>query len=349
MKKYRTGLVVGKFSPLHKGHELLIQAAIDQCEKVVVISYSNPEFSHCEAEARRRWLAQLFPDVRTLVIGPPAFDITPTWRVRVPENDDSADDHRYFCANVLLYNLSTSVDAVFTSEEYGDEFARYLTRFFAAEIQSERTVEHVCVDKARVSVPTSGTALREDSHLLRQYTSPVVRSSLVKRIVILGGESSGKSTLAKALAERLGTRWVPEYGRLYCENIGGVENLRFEDLEHIGETQVLDEERVAELVGEGLPLICDTSPLTTYFYSSELFNQASPRLMELTRRQYDCVVLCEPTIPFDQDGTRFDEDFRLRGHKFYLEIFEIFDIPHISVSGSVEERVEQVLHYYEHH
>src|SRR3954470_23858219 len=73
MKRFRWGLVVGKFSPLHRGHEYLIGRAIERCENVAIISYSKPEFAGCEAARRERWLAALFPGTRRLVINDETF------------------------------------------------------------------------------------------------------------------------------------------------------------------------------------------------------------------------------------------------------------------------------------
>ena len=67
-KQFQRGLVVGKFSPLHRGHELVIRRALEQCREVVIISYSNPELAGCEASKRESWLAALFPNARRLVV-----------------------------------------------------------------------------------------------------------------------------------------------------------------------------------------------------------------------------------------------------------------------------------------
>src|SRR4051812_5145184 len=67
MKRFRCGLVVGKFSPLHRGHEYVIRRAMEDCEEVAIISYSKPEYPGCQAIRRERWLAALFPQTRRLV------------------------------------------------------------------------------------------------------------------------------------------------------------------------------------------------------------------------------------------------------------------------------------------
>jgi NadR type nicotinamide-nucleotide adenylyltransferase len=351
MKKFRTGLVVGKFSPLHKGHDLVIQAAIKDCDEVIILSYSSPEFKRCEADQRKKWLHDQYGHltktyVEILVIPPGWFELPDGTTLRVPDNDDTEEAHRRFCAKILLEHFETSVDAVFTSETYGDGFAKYLTEYFAFEIKSSRVVEHVCVDLNRGIVPTSGTECRADPKKLAE-TFEVVQASFVPRIAILGGESSGKTTLAKALAEKLGWRqklWVPEFGRTYCDIVGGVQNLRYRELEAIALEQIAQEEQYARL-SIGNILVCDTTPLTTRFYSEQLFGRASRKLIELSHRKYDYTILCQPTIPFEQDGTRFDEGFRDIGHQYYVKSLLARGIEFGIVWGSVDHRVQQVLEY----
>ena len=70
MKPFATGLVVGKFAPLHCGHEKLINTALAQCEELFIISYSVPEMPDCEPEKRLTWLQVRFPQATFLVLTP---------------------------------------------------------------------------------------------------------------------------------------------------------------------------------------------------------------------------------------------------------------------------------------
>ncbi len=125
--------------------------------------------------------------------------------------------------------------------------------------------------------------------------------------------STGKSSLAQALAAELGTVQVAEYGRELWEERAG--QLDFADLLRIAEEQVRREHEAAGRAREWL--VCDTTPLTTLFYSHAMFGCAEPALDALAGRAYDLVVLCEPDFPFVQDGTRRDESFRMRQHRWY--------------------------------
>lgn len=340
-KRFQRGLVVGKFAPLHRGHELVIGRALEMCEEVVLISYSQPEHSGCEPARRERWLAALFPTTRRLVVTDEILGarVGPGVELRrIPHNDANELDHRRFCAWLCLDLLGGPVEAVFTSEPYGDGFARELTRCFRERNAGAGAVHHELVDEARSLMPISGTALRQDVHRHRQWLSPEVYASFVQRICILGGESTGKSTLAAALAQALDTLHVPEYGRELWEAKGGA--LVFEDLLAIGQRQVDMEVEAAGRANRYL--FCDTSPLTTQFYSQHLFQRVAPALEKLARRAYDLTVLCAPDFPFVQDGTRQPESFRLLQHTWYVRELSLRGIPYELITGKMAERVARI-------
>jgi HTH-type transcriptional repressor of NAD biosynthesis genes len=340
VKRFRRGLVVGKFSPLHRGHQLVIDRAFADCDEVVILSYTKPEFAGCEPERRAGWLAALYPSARRLVVTDGllcarGLDIT------VPHNDANETVHRRFCGWLCRDVLEVTVDAVFTSEDYGPGFAAELTAFFREGDPRFGGVAHVLVDKQRTSVPISGTAIRAEVHAHRASLSSEVYASFVQRVALLGGESTGKSTLAKALAEALRTISVDEYGReLWVQKDG---KLVFEDLQHIGEEQVRREEAALRTSSANRHLICDTTPLTTLFYSDALFGKVAPGLAVLAGRPYDLTVLCEPDFPFVQDGTRQQPDFRDRQHRWYLERLNAQGSRLVRVGGTVAQRVSQVI------
>jgi NadR type nicotinamide-nucleotide adenylyltransferase len=305
MSRYRNGLVVGKFAPLHLGHEHVIRTALSACDHVVVLSYSRSEFHGCEPTRRAAWLAARFPETTRIVLDHASEPL--------PDNSDSDDVHRAFCATVLRHRFDEPIHAIFTSESYGPGFA--------ADLSSRQgiPVVHVLVDSARSLVPVSGTALRADIHGLRHYLSPDVYASFIQRIGILGGESTGKSTLAAALASELATTHVAEYGRELWEERAG--KLIFDDMLAIAREQIRREEAALRNPATHRFLFCDTTPLTTLFYSHELFQRAAPELEILARREYHHLFLCADDFPFDQDGTRRDDAFRKKGQAWYRERF----------------------------
>jgi len=341
IKRFKRGLVVGKFSPLHRGHELVIHRAIECCEEVVLLSYSKPEFPGCEAVHRERWLSRLFPNTLRLVVTDQRLhnwarkDADPQ---EIPDNDADALSHRRFCGYLCRHVLGVTVDAVFTSEDYGEGFAEELTRFFRETDASFPSIMHVLVDRDRVRLPVSGTLIRGDVHTHRAHLAPEVYSTFVNRVCLLGGESTGKSTLAEMLARAFSTVHVAEYGRELWETKSGM--LKFEDMRHIAEVQVQRED--AAVLKANNFLFCDTSPLTTLFYSHHLFGKAETGLERLAERSYHFTVLCAPDFAFVQDGTRQQESFRELQQEWYVNELRKRHIGFVSVDGPVENRIRQV-------
>jgi HTH-type transcriptional repressor of NAD biosynthesis genes len=336
VKAGQVGLVVGKFCPLHRGHQHLLGHAQAACDILVVVSYTKPEFPGMLPHQREQWLAALYPQARRWVLDDErlaAHCHRLGLPVRgLPDNAEGDHTHRQFMSWLLREVIQLSVDVVFTSEDYGPGFAAVLSQ--EQQRRGGPAVRHVAADPGRVTVPVSGTQLRADLHRQRSWLAPAVYGSFVRRAVLLGGESTGKSTLAATLAARCGTVHAAEYGRECWEARQG--RLEEADMLHIARTQVAREE--ALLATATRWLICDTSPLTTLLYANALFGGAVLALQELALRRYDCVFLCDPDVPFVQDGTRRDEDFRQWQHAWYLRELQARNIPYQLLQGDWNQR-----------
>jgi len=338
MKKYRNGLIVGKFSPLHKGHELLIKRGLAECETLYIFSYYTPEFKGCEAHRREYWLKTLFSEAKIFVIDNEY--VQTRFNFSLPPNDATDLEERRFVGFLWLNLVNQPLDAVFTSENYGHGYALEMSKYFA-EYTNFPPVEHVLVDLARSSVPISGTVLRSDIHNLREFLSPLVYASFVERICFLGGESSGKSVLTEALANEFKTKYVVEYGRTLSEEKNN--ELIFEDLLRIAKMHIADEEFQASQADRYL--FIDTSPLTTLFYSLHLFAKADPELYWLSQRKYDRIFLCAPDFPFFQDGTREGKGLRERQHHWYLKELSERKVKFEILEGNLAERLNKVTRF----
>jgi HTH-type transcriptional repressor of NAD biosynthesis genes len=340
-KRFRRGLVVGKFCPLHRGHMALIGAALGACDTVLVLGYTKPGFPGYEPMLRDEWLAQLYPQVQRLVVDEASLLLLCRERGIVPlpfPVDDAPDDvQRTFAAWLCLDVCGVEADAVFTSEGYGDGFAAALTHYLGARTGRAAPVTHVCVDPARTRIPISGTAIRRDPHAHRAFLDPRVYAHFVERVCLLGGESSGKTTLAAALAERLGTMWVPEVGRSRWEEQGG--RLDYPDMRAIAEDQLALEDHLALQARRWL--ICDGSALTTVFYSEHDYGTVDPAVRALAARPYAHTFVCAPDFPFVQDGTRRDAAFRETQHRWYLEKLNNAGTPHTVLHGPLSARIAQ--------
>lgn len=347
-ERFATGLVVGRFAPLHLGHELLIATARTTCDRVVVLSYTRNEPSGCPAPVRAQWLASRFPDLRRVVLqatGYVSADLDEPARAAarslaraMPADDADPGEHRDFVARVCREALHARIDAVFTGDDDGDAWAAAWTTSCRAREPSHPPIRHVLVDGAHTRVPISARQVRADVHACRSYLSPSVYAHFVERVCLLGGESSGKTTLARSLAQRFQTTWVREYGRALWERRGGA--LQPEDMVRIAETQVRLEDEAAPRARRFL--FCDTSPLTTLFYSDRLFGRVDRRVLDLAARPYHHVVMCAPDFPFVQDGTRQGREARERQHAWYARELELRGLEHFEATGGRDERVRAV-------
>ena len=171
----------------------------------------------------------------------------------------------------------------------------------------------------------------------------------VQRIALLGGESSGKTTLAIALAEALHTRWVPEYGRQRWEELR--ETLSVTELVRVAQRQIEWEDEallaLASAPSDKHPatrwLVCDTTPLTTLQYCLHDHGRAPAELHEMARRPYALTVLCLPDFGFVQDGARRDDDYRDAQHAWTEQWLAQHGVVPLAVTGPVAGRVQRVL------
>ncbi|HVF52584.1 MAG TPA: AAA family ATPase [Actinomycetota bacterium] len=311
------GVVVGKFYPPHAGHKYLIGQAEATVDRVTVVLLANSRESIPVGE-RHAWLQEIHPNVQvvsSVADHPIDYDDASVW-------DLWEKEIRALCPE--------PIDLVFSSESYGDELARRLD------------AEHVPVDPNRAVVPISGTAVRADPAAHWNDMEPCVRAWFVKRVCVLGAESTGTSTLAKALARHYEAECVPEYGRQYCEERRTWEpqwEWKTEHFLEIAVGQVRLEDDAARRSGP--ILICDTDPLATSVWHERYMNAPAPALVELaTRRRYDLYVLTGSDIPWVQDGTRDGEEVREWMTGRLREVLSERSVPFIEVTGSLEQRLE---------
>lgn len=320
MSRYTVGLVWGKFLPLHAGHTALIRHAAARCDRLVVVLGARHD-EPIDRDLRQAWLEEEHPDV----------EIRAHWDDADTDYDDPAawDLH----VGALRSVLPEHVDAVFTSEKYGVELARRLG------------CTHERVDPTRSGVPVSGTAVRADPAGHWQYLPSVVRAHYVRRVVVLGAESTGTTTLAQALADELGCDWVPEYGRAWSElRPGGLASpWTSEEFDHIAAEQSRQEDARAREAP--LPwLVCDTDALATAVWHERYLGTRSPSLEILAAdRPPALYVLTSDDVDFVQDGLRDGEHLRPWMTQRFREVLERQAAPWVEVRGSVEQRVTRVL------
>jgi NadR type nicotinamide-nucleotide adenylyltransferase len=167
----------------------------------------------------------------------------------------------------------------------------------------------------------------------------------LRKVAILGAESTGKSTLAETLARRHGTLWVPEYLREFVDTTGRVPHE--DDQDGIARTQRAREDaRARELAGRpGAPglLFCDTTPLMTAVYSRFYWGRVPPALLDWeAAHDYALTLVAAPDLPWVPDGLMRDSaDVRARVHAQLLAVLEARGIAYALVEGDLPQRVRQ--------
>lgn len=285
-KKYKNGLVLGKFCPFSKGHQYLIDSAIEKCDNVhiMVCTLNNEPIKGLH---RAEWIFETYKN---------NSDVAIYWcqdeNPQKPEECNSVDEfyYNYWCPSV--YSRIKTLDVVFTSEEYGDEFAKYLG------------VKHELVDIDRIKVPVSGTSIRVNAFKMWNYIPDIVKPYFVKKIAILGPESVGKSTMVKKLSDFYNTNHVEEYGRTYCEIVKPASDFDSDDFIKISLTH-------NELINERIKtanklLFVDTEAITTKIFGEMYLNNFESDKIEsiINSQLFDLYIILSPDVPWVDDGTR---------------------------------------------
>ncbi|WP_028709531.1 AAA family ATPase [Propionicicella superfundia] len=314
------GLVLGKFYPLHAGHEHLIAAAASVCRRVTVQVLGSSQES-VPLDVRAGWVRDRFPMLNVVAAMDEAevdFDSPQAW-----------DAHM----TVIEALLDAPVDAVFTSDSYGAELARRLG------------AEWHRIDPGRRSLPTSGTAVRGDVPGHWWALSPAVREWFCRRVVVVGAESTGTTTLAQALAAHYGTLQVPEYGRTWSEiRPGGADapwhTAEFDLIVAEHQRQERDAMRTAPI-----PLVVsDTDVLATTIWHERYVGRPSPSVRRRAAEwKPDLYVLTGDEIPFVQDGMRDGEHLRHAMQRRFRAVLAVHGVRWVEVQGPPAARLRQAV------
>lgn len=321
------GLTLGKFAPLHKGHQFLIDTAIAEMDEVIVMIYDCPETTPVPLSVRANWLRRLYPSIQVIEAwdGPTA----------VGDTDAIKQAHEAY----ILQQLQGIQITHFYSRE-----------FYGAHVSAALQAENRLVDwtpqsswAMRTAVPISATQIRAAPYVHRQCLDPLVYRDLITTVVLLGAPSSGKTTLTQALADHYQTVWMPEYGREYWETHQVNRRLSLVQLEEIAQGHL--EREKARLNEANRYLFIDTNALTTYRFSLYYHGTAAPRLTSLANAcaaRYDLVFLCDIDIPYDDTWDRSGAGNRAIFHKQIISDLVVRKIPFFPVRGDLQTRIGYV-------
>lgn len=342
------GLVIGKFHPPHVGHELLIRTAAQVSDRVTVLLLGHPTEA-LSIEDRTAWLQEMTAGLDNVVVAggedphPIDYDDPAIW-----------DLHEQESRSLLATVTTVPVTAVFSSEAYGDELAR---RFGAV---------HVPVDVGRDLVPVSATVIRADPVASWGHLPGPVRAGLCRRVVVVGAESTGTTTVSRALLDVLrsrggahgDTRWVPEIGRAWTVEklaaagahaaLDGRPRPTMAELEWptgdfvaIARAQNVEEDRQARLGGP--VLVCDTDAFATSIWHERYVGSPSSVVAAEARHHPLYLLTHHEGVPFEQDGIRDGEHVRTWMTERFLEALTASGRRTVVLEGSLDERIRRAV------
>lgn len=285
------GLVIGKFNPPHNGHLELIYQAAQQCDIVFVVLCEKPTDVYNGA-TRMTWIQGTFEQyIRE------HLDDFPHNPILIPKItlDNLPEANEPWAKRISEIIPEISFQYLFTSEDWGNDFADLLN--------GNPTHVYVGRDKHLISA----TEIKDNPKANFNHLCKSAQRQLNIHIAIVGAESSGKTTLAKALAEHYETVWAPEYGRYYTDGITyPLHELTLDDFHFIYEQQITAARRFNTIARNGV-LISDTEAIVTQAWYRRYTGEEIKFPYEYP---VDLYIFCDHDFNWTQDGTRESENYQ---------------------------------------
>lgn len=163
----------------------------------------------------------------------------------------------------------------------------------------------------------------------------------IKKIAIVGPESTGKSTITKLLAKHYGTLWVPEYARYYCAAL--TEPCTLQDEVNMFHGQLALEESILAIADQQF-VLCDTTFITVKIWSDEFFGHTPSIVLDaLPKYQYDLYLLMDIDLPWEYDPLRDFPDKR----EYFMDVWhkelQALNANYKVVSGQGDERLQNAI------
>ena len=318
--KYNVSMMLGKYMPIHYGHIYAIETARALSKKVYVLVYTmkrEPIPGILRYEALKKHFAN-----------DPIVEVK--WIEKdIPQYPEEHPDFWNIWKKDVMEQVGEKIDCIFGSEDYVKTLSEHVG------------CNHYTVDISRSIVPISGTDCRRIPLHEWHYIIPEIRSHFTKKICFVGGESTGKTTLARMFAKIYQTNYVEEFGREYCLT-NPPSKFNTGDFSHIARMQHNNEK--AALPFSNKLLFCDTDAIVTQCFHILYLKERSRDLDNLIRKNnYDHYFLLAPCIDFEDDGTR--EFAQKRGEQFLLlkdELQKANRVFTVIETADMHQRIQQI-------
>ena len=331
--KYDVGMYGGCFDPLHQGHLYTIERAASECKELwLVLSWSATR-DHVEWKTRISHLkraAACYPNVKV-------FGVEDKCRTKA---EYDVGNNWLEGSEQIKRTINKHIDVVYCSDEYDRVDSPYRKCYPDSSL--------VFIDRSRYRC--SSSEIREDPFKWWDYIPSFVRPSYVKTVLLVGHESTGKTTLCRALSSLFNTKCVLEYGREVCERAGGEQYMTETDFTEIIFQHSLDILRARREASK--ILFVDTDQFITSLFAVQNGISGVASSFDLVRRlrpKFDLTLFMEPDVSFIQDGLRNDVRNGIEARKKYsdyiLNTYRKFapDDDLVVVSGGYHERLEKCI------
>lgn len=296
------GVFFGKFAPPHRGHLNSIIRASTQVRKLyVVVSHDDNQIKQvCEdnnikymgLKLRAKWLSMEFQNLDHI-------EVLMMDETELPDYPNGWDEW----VRLLKDTVPDKIDVVFGGEKgYKKKFEEIAPK-----------IEFRIYDCDRTRYPISATKIREQPFKYWNYILGAARLHFSKKILITGGESSGKTSLVKKLAKIYNTSWVEEVGRFYNKKyLGGDEDyFTREDFGRIAYLHRVEEDKAFKSANK--IVFVDTDAVVTQMYCEMFVNQKSSMVSSfIDKDRYDYILSLTPEVKWVDDGQRFNSNQQKR-------------------------------------
>ena len=314
------GFIFGKFIPFHKGHEAMINFALKNCDFLTVLVCCSDK-ENIPSKTRKNWIEDSFKLTQNIEV-----KIFNYREDELPNTSESSQEISKLWSKIFK-ELCPAYELVITSEEYGDYVAEHMG------------IKHIPFDINKQLYPVSATAVRNNLFENWNFLPQSVKPYFAIKVVILGTESTGKSTLYENLVKHYSCSGVKEAGR---DLIANSNEFKFDDLNLVASEHA---KRInKKKYGVSPLIIIDTDIHTTMSYAKFIFNkelQVADKVYNSNKA--DLYLYLNNDVEYIQDGTRLSESDRNLLDLSHRKILKEKNIKFVEINGNWTQRFEKTL------